>query len=124
MERFWALLMKKTNGMGSLLFEGSNFSDKLSVEWDLIQGDDLVSGKPWRANIGFYTLRVPENVRTAIFKALSTTTIKTQLILEDGKVLDCHITDILNLADDGIIEVASADFRASKIQWDENAKLD
>jgi len=97
-------------GKGHLSFENAAQGVKrVAVDWELTLGQEFSNAKLWKALISFsgYSPILPKWLTDLIFTALSDPNVKIHLQANDVEEVDGHISDVLDLADCGVIELSS-----------------
>ena len=107
-----------------LIFQGKLRTYRLPVRWRLVSGDRPNSLCAWMASVTFEAFPVPSNINALVFAALSNPTVQVKLQNEDGELVDCNISDILDLADCGSIVISSVDLPYAKMISDNGPSFD
>jgi hypothetical protein len=98
-----------------VVFQGKLRTYRVPVRWRLLSGDGPKLLGSWVASLGFEPFPVPSRVTELVFAALSNPSVQVKLQNEAGQLIDCNISDILDLSDCGTIEVSSIDLPHAKI---------
>lgn len=98
-----------------LIFQGKLRAYRIPVRWGLLFGDGPTPRGSWIASITFETFPVPDNINALVFAALSNPTVQVKFQNEAGELVDCNISDILDLTDCGSIQISSVDLPHAKM---------
>ncbi len=98
-----------------LVFRGKLRSYSVAARWKLISGESPKAGTTWIASVALEPFPPPSSVTDLIFVALSNPSVQVEMQNDEGELIACHISDILELTDWGNIEISSLDLPSAKI---------
>ncbi len=106
--------MDDNRNSGKFHFIKIGSDEKITIYWELIFGN--LGAKSWKASVSFTpSFGVPERALKLLFGALEDPSIQVLLELDDGKKYECVIHEILDLADCGVIDIASPNMERARI---------
>jgi len=98
--------MDTSRNLGELWFRGANLEEKLKVYWSLFQGD--FDQDSWKASISFSEdYNVPQGAIRILSNVLEDESIQVLLDIGNGHKIECVIHSIVDLSDNGVIEISS-----------------
>ncbi len=110
--------MNKLEGTGHLIFENTNQNvERVVVDWELTMGQEFSDNQSWKALVSFpgYSSTPPQWILNLISAALSDSRVRIHLQTSDEERFEGHISDILDLADCGVIELSSLNLPGARM---------